>query len=153
MPAGRMTRRYIPPPWAQRQIANQLVPLFRKDIVSKLSVHGHKSGRWRTVPVAVLDVGGERYLVRYRGVSETGLGTSASARRGRLMIPRARGLEEISDEEVPVAKRPQLLAAYERQFGRVPNRSGWCCGPYPTRQTTRYFCITTTGPRPSVSFG
>ena len=149
MPAGRMTRRYIPPPWAQRQIANRLVPLFRKDIVSKLSVRGRKSGRWRTVPVAVLDEGGERYLVSYRGASDWARNLAA-ARRGRLTT--RDGVEEISVEEVPVAKRPQLLAAYERQFGKMPTVTA-VLRALPDPADHPIFRITPTSPQPGASSG
>jgi deazaflavin-dependent oxidoreductase (nitroreductase family) len=112
-----MNRSYIPPPWGQRQIANRLVPLFRKDIISKLSVRGRKSGRWRTVPVAVLNENGERYLVSYRGASDWALNLAASG-SGRLVG--RDGVEEISVDEVPVEERSQLMAAYEREFGKMP---------------------------------
>jgi hypothetical protein len=63
-----MRRRYLRPPWMQRHVANRLVPVFRPSLIAKLSVRGRKSGRWRTVPVVVLEHDGERYLVSYRAV-------------------------------------------------------------------------------------
>ena len=112
-----MTRRYLRPPWVQRQIANRLVPRFRKDIVSILSVPGRKTGRWRTVPVAVLGHEGERYLVSYRGMSDWALNLYA-AKHGRLQTKD--GTEEIAVAEVPVEERPPLLGAYAREFGQMP---------------------------------
>jgi hypothetical protein len=58
-------RRYLKPPWMQRHVGNRLAPLFRPSIVSKLSVEGRRTGRIQTVPVAVLELEGERYLVSY----------------------------------------------------------------------------------------
>jgi hypothetical protein len=63
-------RRYLKPPWMQRHVGNRLAPRFRPSLISKLSVPGRRSGRTRTVPVAVLEHEGERYLVSYRGESD-----------------------------------------------------------------------------------
>jgi deazaflavin-dependent oxidoreductase (nitroreductase family) len=111
---------YLPPPWGQRHIANRLVPIFRKDIVSRLSVRGRKSGRWHTVPVAVLAHDGERYLVSYRGFSDWALNLAA-AKRARLQTKE--GLEEIAVDEVPVGERGVLLEVYGREFARMPTVS------------------------------
>jgi deazaflavin-dependent oxidoreductase (nitroreductase family) len=91
--------------------------MFRPSLISKLSVRGRRSGRWHTVPVAVLDREGERYLISYRGASDWALNLEASgsgrlARRGRV--------EEITVEEVPVEERGPLLEAYAARFGRMP---------------------------------
>jgi deazaflavin-dependent oxidoreductase (nitroreductase family) len=113
-------RRYIKPPWAQRQIANRLVPLFQPKIISKLSVRGRRSGRWHTTPVAVLDYEGERYLISYRGASDWARNLEAS-REARLSQRGA--TEQISVEEVPVEARPPLLQVYTERFGRFPTVS------------------------------
>jgi deazaflavin-dependent oxidoreductase (nitroreductase family) len=112
-----LTRRYLKPPFAQRQIANRLVPLFRPSLISKLSVRGRKSGRWHTVPVAVLEHDGERYLVSYRGASDWALNLAAS-HTARLKTKA--GVAEIDVDEVPVERRPPLLAAYTEAFGHMP---------------------------------
>jgi hypothetical protein len=110
-------RRYLRPPWGQRHIGNRLAPLFRPGLISRLSVRGRRSGRWQTVPVAVLDHEGERYLISYRGASDWALNLEAS-RGGRLA---QRGLvEEIRVEEVPVEERGALLEIYKARFGRMP---------------------------------
>jgi deazaflavin-dependent oxidoreductase (nitroreductase family) len=101
----------------QRHVGNRLAPLFRPALIAKLSVCGRKSGKWRTVPLVVLEEGGERYLVSYRGASDWALNLSA-ARRGRLKTKG--GAEEIAVDEVPVDERPPLLRAYEREFGKMP---------------------------------
>jgi deazaflavin-dependent oxidoreductase (nitroreductase family) len=102
----------------QRHVGNRLAPLFQRSMLSKLSVVGRKSGRWRTTPVAVLDYEGERYLVSYRGESEWVRNLRASEGRARL---KHRGqLEEITTTEVPVAERQPLLEAYSERYGKFP---------------------------------
>lgn len=78
-----MTARvYLKPPWMQRHIANRLVPLFQRSMISRLTVKGRRSGRERTVPVAVLKHEGERYLVSYRGLSDWALNLRATSEGG-----------------------------------------------------------------------
>jgi hypothetical protein len=110
-------RRYLKPPWMQRNVGNRLAPLFRPSLVQKLSVPGRRSGRWHTVPIAVLDHIGERYLVSYRGESDWVLDLRAS-NSGRLI--RRGQVEEISVVEVPVADRPPLIEAYTDRYGKMP---------------------------------
>jgi deazaflavin-dependent oxidoreductase (nitroreductase family) len=112
-----MTRRYLRPPWMQRHVANRLVPLFRPSLIAKLSVRGRKSGRWRTVPVVVLEHEGERYLVSYRGASDWALNLAA---RREARLKTQEGTREIAVEEVPVSERGPLLAAYVREYGEMP---------------------------------
>ncbi|WP_405557927.1 nitroreductase family deazaflavin-dependent oxidoreductase [Streptomyces canus] len=117
-----MTARvYLKPPWMQRHIANRLVPLFQRSMISRLTVKGRRSGRERTVPVAVLDHEGERYLVSYRGLSDWALNLSATS-EGRL-TNRGRA-EDITVEEVPEADRPPLLAAYRERYNGMPTVAG-----------------------------
>jgi hypothetical protein len=101
----------------QRHVANRLVPLFRPSLIAKLSVRGRKSGRWRTVPIVVLQREGRRYLVSYRGGSDWALNLEVS-RTARLKTKA--GPEEIEVEEIPIAERPPLLAAYVAEFGKMP---------------------------------
>jgi deazaflavin-dependent oxidoreductase (nitroreductase family) len=110
-------RRYLKPPWMQRHVGNRLAPLFRPSIVSKLCVEGRRTGRVQTVPVAVLEHEGERYLVSYRGESDWARNLRASG-RGRL-LQRGRS-EEVSVAEVPVGERPALLEEYSARFGKLP---------------------------------
>jgi deazaflavin-dependent oxidoreductase (nitroreductase family) len=110
-------RLYLKPPWMQRHVGNRLAPLFRPSLVSKLSVAGRRTGRVQTVPVAVLEHQGERYLVSYRGESDWARNLRAS-RRGRL---RQQGRsEEISVEEMPVGERAPLLEEYATRFSKLP---------------------------------
>lgn len=110
-------RRYLRPPWMQRHVGNRVAPLFRRSLTSKLSVPGRHSGRWHTVPIAVLEREGEHYLVSYRGDSDWARNLRAS-HRGRLR--RQGRVEEIALVEVPAAERGPLLEAYSIHFGKMP---------------------------------
>ncbi|MFJ9154224.1 nitroreductase family deazaflavin-dependent oxidoreductase [Streptomyces sp. NPDC102270] len=114
-------RVYLKPPWMQRHVANRLVPLFQRSMISRLTVKGRRSGRERTVPVAVLDHEGERYLVSYRGLSDWALNLRTTS-EGRLSN-RGRA-EDITVEEVPEADRPPLLAAYRERYSGMPTVTG-----------------------------
>ncbi|MFF0017930.1 nitroreductase family deazaflavin-dependent oxidoreductase [Streptomyces sp. NPDC005374] len=117
-----MTARvYLKPPWMQRNVGNRLAALFGRSMVSRLSVRGRLSGRERTVPVAVLEHEGVRYLVSYRGLSDWALNLRATPEarlttRGRT--------EKITVQEVPEADRPPLLAAYREAYGSMPTVTG-----------------------------
>ena len=101
---------YLKPPWMQRKIANRLVPLFQPSLISnisKLTVRGRKSGRAHTVPIAVLEFEGERYLVSYRGESDWAKNIRASK---TAILHTYAGSEEIVMDEVPEGQRAPLMA-------------------------------------------
>jgi deazaflavin-dependent oxidoreductase (nitroreductase family) len=101
----------------QRHVGNRLAPLFRRGLISKLSVRGRRSGRWHTVPIAVLEHENERYLVSYRGESDWARNLRASL-HARLT---SRGrVEEIAVGEVPLAERAALLELYSARYGKMP---------------------------------
>jgi deazaflavin-dependent oxidoreductase (nitroreductase family) len=110
-------RRYLKPPFMQRHVGNRLAPLFRPSLIAKLSVRGRRTGRWRTVPIVVLEHNDAQYLVSYRGVSDWALNLAAT-RTARLKTKSQE--TEIEVEEVPVDERPPLLSAYEKAYGRMP---------------------------------
>lgn len=109
--------RYLKPPWMQRHVGNRIAPIFQRDILSKLSVPGRRTGAWHTTPVAVLEQDGTRYLVSYRGESDWVRNIRVS-QRGRLLSKGT--VEEISVVEVPVADRPPLLEVYGERYGKFP---------------------------------
>jgi deazaflavin-dependent oxidoreductase (nitroreductase family) len=111
-------RRYLKPPWMQRHVGKRMALLFGRSRLSKLSVTGRRTGRWRTTPVAVLDHEEQRYLVSYRGESEWVRNLRASA--GRARIRHKRQVEEITVTEVPVAERTPLLKVYSGRYGKFP---------------------------------
>jgi deazaflavin-dependent oxidoreductase (nitroreductase family) len=101
----------------QRHVGNRLSVLFRPSMLSRLSVRGRRSGEWHTTPVAVLDHGGERYLVSYRGASDWALNLAAS--HIARLSQRSR-VEEVDVVDVPVAERGPLLDAYRERYGKMP---------------------------------
>jgi deazaflavin-dependent oxidoreductase (nitroreductase family) len=114
-------RRYLKPPWMQRHIGNRLAPLFRRSLISKLSVPGRRTGRWYTTPVVVMEYEGERYLISYRGESGWARNLRASL-RGRLC--KQGRLEQITVVEVPVSERAPLVEAYRERYGSMPTVAG-----------------------------
>ncbi|WP_327399178.1 nitroreductase/quinone reductase family protein [Streptomyces sp. NBC_01288] len=112
-----MSAPYLPPPWGARVIGNRMAKLFARSVLSTLSVRGRTSGRLRSVPVAVLEHDGERYLIAPRGNTEWSRNLRV-AKSGRL---RRKGVtEEFEAIEVPTDERPQLIAVYLERFGRFP---------------------------------
>jgi deazaflavin-dependent oxidoreductase (nitroreductase family) len=108
---------YIRPPWPARVIGGRAARLFQPAIVHALTVPGRVTGRERTVPIAVLDYGGQRHLISAYGDTEwsRNLRTAGHARlRGR------RRSEQIETVEVPTGDRGPLIAEYLRQYGRLP---------------------------------
>jgi deazaflavin-dependent oxidoreductase (nitroreductase family) len=108
---------YLRPPWGARVIGNRMAKIFARSVLSTLAVQGRTSGRWRSVPVAVLDHDGHRYLIAPRGNTEwsRNLRVAGSGRLTRKGRP-----EAFDAVEVPVAERPPLIEAYIAEFGRFP---------------------------------
>src|SRR5205085_1809815 len=80
-----------------------------------LAVKGRRSGEWRTVPVNLLEHGGERFLVAPRGVTQwvrnVRAGMAAELRLGSGREPIA--LSEIADTD---PEKVELLRAYLRKW-------------------------------------
>ncbi len=114
------TQTYLKPPWMQRNVANRLVPLFQPSMVSKLSVRGRRSGQWHTVPVAVMEYEGNRYLVSYRGESDWARNLRVSL---KAHLHTKGGEEAIDVQEVPVSDRAPLMKVYEERYGKMPTVS------------------------------
>jgi deazaflavin-dependent oxidoreductase (nitroreductase family) len=94
-------RRYLKPGWLVSRLVNPL--LMRLGIIPTLAVRGRTSGEWRSVPVNVLELAGQRYLVAPRGDTQwvrnlRATGGGELRRRGRIEAFRA---AEITDEEKP----------------------------------------------------
>lgn len=104
--------RYLKPGWLVSQVVNPL--LMRLGAVPTLAVRGRRSGEWRTVPVNVLELEGQRYLVAPRGDTQwvrnlRATGRGELRRRGRVEPFRA---IEIADEE-----KPRVIEAYRARWG------------------------------------
>jgi deazaflavin-dependent oxidoreductase (nitroreductase family) len=92
-------RRYLKPSWLVSRVVNPV--LMRLGIVPTLAVRGRTSGEWRTVPVNVLELAGQRYLVAPRGDTQwvrnlRAAGRGELRRRGRIEGFRA---TEIADDK------------------------------------------------------
>jgi deazaflavin-dependent oxidoreductase (nitroreductase family) len=109
---------YRAPGWFTRNVFNRAVAFLTGRGVSVLgsrvlAVKGRASGRWRTTPVNLLEVGGRRYLVAPRGETQW-VRNLRAAGAGELRLGRRAerfGCRELADEEkVPV------LRAYLRRW-------------------------------------
>ena len=61
-------QRYLKPSWLISWVANPLLMKF--GIVPTLMVRGRKTGHWRSVPVNVFELDGQRYLVAPQGETD-----------------------------------------------------------------------------------
>ncbi|MCO1656528.1 nitroreductase/quinone reductase family protein [Pseudonocardia humida] len=78
-----------------------------------LAVRGRSSGQWRTVPVNLLVIDGERYLVAPRGHTQW-VRNMRAAGGGELRLGRT--VEAIAVEELPDAAKPAILREYLRKW-------------------------------------
>src|SRR3569832_119493 len=112
-------KRYVEPGWFTTHVFNRAVRRLTRWGLSvagsrELRVRGRKSGEWRSTPVNLLTVDGDRYLVAPRGTTQWVRNIRAS-RAGELRVGRRAApfrAEELPDEtELPV------LRAYLRRWG------------------------------------
>jgi deazaflavin-dependent oxidoreductase (nitroreductase family) len=79
---------------------------MRLGMILTLAVRGRTSGEWRTVPVNVLELDGQRYLVAPRGDTQWVRNLRATG-RGEL---RWRGrIEPFRATEIPDNEKPRLI--------------------------------------------
>jgi deazaflavin-dependent oxidoreductase (nitroreductase family) len=109
---------YLRPDWFTQHIFNPLVQALTRLGVSVygsriLAVRGRKSGQWRTTPVNLLEVHGQRYLVAPRGVTEWVRNIRASG-GGELRLGARR--EPIRVQELSDSEKPALLREYLRRW-------------------------------------
>ena len=78
-----------------------------------LAVRGRKSGEWRTTPVNLLVIDGQRYLVAPRGNTQW-VRNMRVAHGGELRL--GRKAETFTATEVPDDERPAILRAYLRRW-------------------------------------
>jgi deazaflavin-dependent oxidoreductase (nitroreductase family) len=101
MPESEPVRRYLKPGWFTRHVFNAVVAGLTRAGVSvwgsrQLRVRGRTSGEWRTTPVNLLTLGGERYLVAPRGETQW-----------------VRNLRVAGDGELRVGRRTEAFRATE----------------------------------------
>ena len=108
-----LQRRYLEPSWVISRVVNPL--LLWLGVVPTLWVRGRKTGRWRNVPVNVLELDGERYLVAPRGETDW-VRNLRAAGSGQLQYGR-RGTEAFRAVEVPDKEKPRVIEAYLDRWG------------------------------------
>ena len=106
-------RRYLEPSWLISRVANPLLMGF--SIVPTLRVRGHKTGHWRSAPVNVLELDGQRYLVAPRGETDW-VRNLRTAGGGQLQYGRRR-TEPFTATEVPDEEKPPIIEAYLQRWG------------------------------------
>jgi len=110
--------RYLEPDWFTRHIFNGAVRHLTRLGISvwgsrELRVQGRKSGEWRTTPVNLMTVDGQRYLVAPRGLTQW-VRNLRAAGVGELRIGR-RTVAFRADELHDDLKAP-ILRAYLRRW-------------------------------------
>jgi deazaflavin-dependent oxidoreductase (nitroreductase family) len=111
-------------PWTERHLVNRAMRVavrFGRDIdgIRELEVRGRRSGTVRRVPVKVIELGGERYVVSLYGnsgwVRNLGAAQTANLRFGR------HGEQVVAAELAPDEKRP-VVQAYLAGASRAETR-------------------------------
>ena len=122
MPEPASTR-YVEPGWFTRTIFNPTIAWLTRAGFSvwgsrELRVRGRTSGEWRTTPVNLLSLDGERYLVAPRGQTQW-VKNLLAAGEGELRVghhTEAFRAEEVADEhKVPILRA--YLARWKLEVG------------------------------------
>lgn len=111
-------QRYLEPDWFTRSVINRAVRGLTRLGVSvwgsrELRVRGRKSGQWRTTPVNLLTLGGQRYLVAPRGATQWVRNLRASG-VGELRI--GRRIEGFHADELGDDAKAPILREYLRRW-------------------------------------
>jgi deazaflavin-dependent oxidoreductase (nitroreductase family) len=106
------------PGWFTRNVFNKAIAGLMALGVSVmgsrvLEVKGRKSGEWRSTPVNLLTVDGDRYLVAPRGNTQW-VRNMRAAGGGRLRL--GRKTENFKATEVPLEPRVPILRAYLKKW-------------------------------------
>lgn len=112
--AAQTPRQYREPGWFTRNVFNRAVAGLTGLGISILgsrilAVRGRKSGEWRTTPVNLLIIDGQRYLVAPRGTTQW-VRNLRVAGEGELRL--GRRAEPFTAEEVSDDDKPAILRAY-----------------------------------------
>jgi deazaflavin-dependent oxidoreductase (nitroreductase family) len=103
---------YLKPGFVVSRLVNP--PVMRLGLATTLAVRGRKSGAWRTAPVNVLELEGERYLVAPRG--ETQWVRNLRAAGGGELRRRSRS-EAFTAVELFGDERRRAVEAYKQRWG------------------------------------
>jgi deazaflavin-dependent oxidoreductase (nitroreductase family) len=104
--------RYLKPGFVVSRVLNPL--LMRLGLVPTLAVRGRRSGEWRTVPVNVLELGGQRFLVAPRGDTQWARNLRAA---GRGELRTRSDTEAFTAIEITDADKPAIIDAYRARWG------------------------------------
>jgi deazaflavin-dependent oxidoreductase (nitroreductase family) len=112
-----MTTRYLRPNRSDAIFNRAVAGLTRLGISVAgsrvLAVRGRASGEWRTTPVNLLTVDGERYLVAPRGVTQW-VRNIRAAGGGELRV--GRRVEEVAVTELADEEKAAVLREYLRRW-------------------------------------
>ena len=111
------TDRYLRPGRGDRMLSNVITGLTRVGVSvwgsRVLAVRGRSTGEWRTVPVNLLVLDGDRYLVAPRGVTQW-VRNLRAAGGGELRV--GRRVETFTAVELDDDAKPAVLRAYLRKW-------------------------------------
>jgi deazaflavin-dependent oxidoreductase (nitroreductase family) len=108
---------YQKPNWWLRSIENRLVPFLRPGRVSRLSVLGRRSGRWRSVPVTPFVLEGHGYVVSAFGESDW---SHNLREEGKACLSTGRTELDVRAIELPTSERAPIIGAYVKRFRSLP---------------------------------
>jgi deazaflavin-dependent oxidoreductase (nitroreductase family) len=116
--------RYLKPPPLVSRVVNPVIATL--GLKPALATRSRRTGRWRTIPVNVVELDGHRYLVSPRGATfwARNLGERPEAelrRRGRTERFRAVPVEPGARERVIAAYRARWDNEVRRYFEELPD--------------------------------
>jgi deazaflavin-dependent oxidoreductase (nitroreductase family) len=109
---------YRAPGWFTRNVFNRVVALLTRAGISvwgsrELRVRGRTSGEWRTTPVNLLTLQGQRFLVAPRGETQW-VRNLRAAGSGELRV--GHRSEAFTATEVPDTEKVPILRAYLKRW-------------------------------------
>lgn len=113
--------RYQRPPWIVQHVLNPVITVLAGKLgldmrgAWVLTVPGRRTGQPRSVPVNLLVLNGERYLVAPRGETEWVRNLRAA---GRGMLRKGKQELSFQAEELPDDQKLPVLREYLRRWGR-----------------------------------
>ncbi len=103
---------YVTPNWFTSRVVNPLLMRFGR--VPGVAGRGRTSGQWRTVPVNVLELEGQRHLMAPRGETQWARNLRAT---GRGEIRWRSRTEAFPANEVPDHEKPRVIEASLARWG------------------------------------
>ncbi len=110
--------RYIQPDWFTQHVFNPMVRNLTRLGISvrgsrELRVRGRKTGEWRSIPVNLLTIDGQDYLVAPRGTTQW-VRNLRVAGEGQLRL--GRRVETFHPTELPDDAKMEVLRAYLKRW-------------------------------------